>query len=112
VRRLLAVAAQAAERGAKLTGQMLAFSRKQDLTLKPVDINQTINGMSDLLRRTIGPMVRVTNDLADDLWLAMADQVQLEVALLNLAVNAHDAMPDGGSLRLTWISQTRAVHRG
>ena len=109
VRRLLAVAAQAAERGAKLTGQMLAFSRKQDLTLKPVDINQTINGMSDLLRRTIGPMVRVTNDLADDLWLAMADQVQLEVALLNLAVNAHDAMPDGGSLRLRTRNVTVAT---
>jgi signal transduction histidine kinase/ActR/RegA family two-component response regulator len=100
VKRLLAVAMQAAERGARLTRQMLAFSRKQDLTLQPVDINAAIIGMSDLLRRTIGAMVQIELDLADDLWLAMTDQVQLEVALLNLAVNAQDAMLEGGSLRL------------
>jgi len=100
VKRLLAVAMQAAERGARLTRQMLAFSRKQDLTLQPVDINGAITGMSDLLRRTIGVLVQIDLDLADDLWLATTDKVQLEVALLNLAVNAQDAMPEGGSLRL------------
>ncbi len=98
VRRLLTVAAQAAQRGAKLTAQMLAFSRKQDLSLKPVSINDTLAEMSGILQRTINPRVRVTHDLAHDLWPAMADQVQLEVAILNLAVNAQDAMPDGGEL--------------
>jgi signal transduction histidine kinase/ActR/RegA family two-component response regulator len=97
-RRMLTVAMEAAERGAKLTRHMLAFSRKQDLVLQPVDVNATIAGMSDLLRRTIGGRVRVHHDLADELWPATADPVQLEVAFLNLAVNARDAMPDGGGL--------------
>jgi signal transduction histidine kinase/ActR/RegA family two-component response regulator len=98
VRRLLTVATQAAQRGAKLTAQMLAFSRKQDLSLKSVSINDTIAGMSGILQRAINPLVRVTHDLDDDLWPAMTDQVQLEVAILNLAVNAQDAMPEGGEL--------------
>jgi signal transduction histidine kinase len=98
LKRLLAVAVQASQRGAKLIGHLLAFSRKQDLVLRPVNVNDSITGMSDLLRRTLGPLVRVRHDLAEDLWPAIADPVQLEVALLNLAVNARDAMPEGGEL--------------
>ncbi len=96
--RLLTVAQQAAERGAKLTSHMLAFSRKQDLVLQPVAANDVIAGMTELLRRAIGPMVRVEHDLDVQLWPALAEPVQLEVALLNLALNARDAMPDGGTL--------------
>jgi signal transduction histidine kinase/ActR/RegA family two-component response regulator len=98
VHRLLSIAMRAAERGAKLTAHMLAFSRKQDLVLRPVNVNDVIGGTSDMLGRTIGPMIRVHHDLAADLWPAVADPVRIEVALLNLALNARDAMPDGGAL--------------
>ena len=98
VHRLLTIAQRAAERGAKLTAHMLAFSRKQELVLQPVNVNDIIGGMSDMLGRTIGPMTRIQNDLAAGLWPAVADPVQIEVALLNLALNARDAMPDGGML--------------
>jgi signal transduction histidine kinase len=96
--RLLQAATKAAERGAKLTAQMLAFSRKHEVTVQSVDVNGVVKGMDDLLRRTLGPPIRLQYDLADDLCPALADLVQLELALLNLAVNARDAMPDGGDL--------------
>ena len=104
--RLLTVAMQAAQRGAELTAHLLAFSRKQDLALQPVDVNGIIAGMRDLLSRTIGTRVRLHDDLAGELWPAVADPVQLEMALLNLAINARDAMPDGGTLAF----RTRNVH--
>ncbi len=100
VHRLLTIAQRAAERGAKLTAHLLAFSRKQELELRPVNVNDSIRGMSDMLGRTIGPMVQVQQDLAADLWPAIADPVQIEVALLNLALNARDAMAAGGMLTL------------
>jgi signal transduction histidine kinase/ActR/RegA family two-component response regulator len=96
--RLLQTATQAAERGAKLTAQMLAFSRKHEVAVRSTDVNAVIRGMDDLLRRTLGPSVRLHYDLTVDLWPVLADLVQLELALLNLAVNARDAMPDGGDL--------------
>ncbi len=105
--RLLRTANEAAERGAKLTAQMLAFSRKQEIAARSVDVNVTIRGMDNLLRRTLGPAVRLRYDLAEDAWPALADPVQLELALLNLAVNARDAMPDGGEI--TFCSRNIAV---
>jgi signal transduction histidine kinase/ActR/RegA family two-component response regulator len=98
--RLIATARQAAQRGAQLTAQMLAFSRKQEVAVRPTDVNTTITGMTDLLAGALGPTVRTRHLLAADLPPAMADPVQLEVALLNLAVNARDAMPGGGELTI------------
>ncbi|HET8997466.1 MAG TPA: ATP-binding protein [Acetobacteraceae bacterium] len=106
LKRLLNVATQAAQRGAKLTSHLLAFSRKQDLVLRPVDVNAVITGMDDLLSRTLGKLVRLDFDLSDELWPATGDPVQLEVGLLNLAINARDAMPEGGTLAF----RTRNVH--
>jgi signal transduction histidine kinase/ActR/RegA family two-component response regulator len=96
--RLLQTATEAAQRAARLTAQMLAFSRKHEVVVQSVDVNRVIRGMDDLLCRTLGPSIRLHYDLADDLWPALADPAQLELALLNLAVNARDAMPDGGVL--------------
>lgn len=98
--RLADFARQAAERAAKLTHQLLAFSRTQNLTLKAVDLNALVTGMHDLLGRTIGPMVRIEMALdAHGPW-ALADDNQLELAILNLSINARDAMPDGGVLTI------------
>jgi two-component system NtrC family sensor kinase len=99
--RFLATARQAAERGARLTAQMLAFARRKEVTVRPVDVASTVHGMHDLLLRAIGPEVRITYDVPHSLGFAMADAGQLEIALLNLAVNARDAMPMGGELRFT-----------
>jgi len=99
--RLADFAAQAAERAAKLTHQLLAFSRTQRLTLKPVDLNALIDGMSDLLARTIGPQISIVMDLDPNQPWAMADANQLELAILNLSINARDAMPDGGVLTIS-----------
>jgi signal transduction histidine kinase/ActR/RegA family two-component response regulator len=98
--RLADFAAQAAERAAKLTHQLLAFSRTQRLTLKPVDLNALIEGMSDLLARTIGPQIEIVMDLDPSQPWAMADANQLELAILNLSINARDAMADGGVLTI------------
>jgi signal transduction histidine kinase len=98
LKRLLNVAMRAAERGAKLTAHLLAFSRKQDLALKPMQVNAIIAGMNDLLDRALGTLVRPQFDLSEALWSATADAVQMELALLNLAINARDAMPEGGTL--------------
>ncbi|HEX8573950.1 MAG TPA: response regulator [Allosphingosinicella sp.] len=98
LRRLARNALQAAERGARLTTQLLAFSRRQRLTPAPLDVNRIISGMSDLLARSIGPHVAVETRLEDGLSRALADPTQLEVMILNLAINARDAMPSGGRL--------------
>jgi len=99
-RRLVEGAIRAAERGARLTQQLLAFARKQTLQLRPVDANQVVRGMGDLLGHTIGNSVRVESDLAEPLWHARVDENQLVLVLLNLAINARDAMPQGGLLRI------------
>ncbi|MBV8576834.1 MAG: PAS domain S-box protein, partial [Acetobacteraceae bacterium] len=98
--RFLKSATGAAQRGATLTQQLLAFSRKQHLELKTLDLNRLVTDASDMLFRTIGATVRIEKVLTDDLWLARADPTQLEVVLLNLAINARDAMPDGGLMTI------------
>ena len=99
-------ARQAADRAARLTHQLLAFSRTQNLTLEAVDLNGLVNGMHDLLGRSIGPMVRIQMALDPDEPWARADANQLELAILNLAINARDSMPDGGVLTITTGRQT------
>ncbi|HEX8644489.1 MAG TPA: response regulator [Allosphingosinicella sp.] len=94
-------AAEAAARAAKLTHQLLAFSRIQKLDLRPVDLNALIEGMTDLLERTIGPDVRIELALAPGPLWAMADANQLELAVLNLVINARDAMPSGGAVTVS-----------
>ncbi len=89
---------QAAERGAKLTGQLLAFSRRQRLEPKPLDLNDTVIGMHDLLQSTMDGSVRIRTDLESALWAALVDPTQIELIILNLAINARDAMEVGGDL--------------
>ncbi|MGE7419030.1 ATP-binding protein [Methylobacterium tarhaniae] len=100
VLRLLHNAYQAAKRGAALTEQLLAFSRRQRLEARSTDLNGVLSGMADLLHRTLGGTIAVSTRLAADLWPAMADPNRVELAVLNLAVNARDAMPGGGELRI------------
>ena len=104
--RIIATAAQSAERARLLVQRLLAFARRQPLQAVAVDIEQVVEGMADLIRRTSGPQVRVSLEIAQGLSAAKADPNQLEMALLNLAVNARDAMPDGGMLRITAGSET------
>jgi signal transduction histidine kinase/ActR/RegA family two-component response regulator len=99
--RLIDGAIEGAERGASLTQRLLAFARQQDLDPAAVDAAELIRGMIDMLRRSIGPMIQIEMAFADDLWTAHVDANQLELALLNLAVNARDAMPGGGRLTLS-----------
>lgn len=96
----VAAAQEAAGRAAALTHRLLAFSRRQTLDPKASDVNALISGMEDLLRRTVGPEISVTNTRADDLWTVLVDVSQLENALLNLCINARDAMPDGGRIEI------------
>lgn len=93
-------AAEATDRAAKLTHQLLAFSRTQQLALAPLNLNALVNGMDDLLARTIGPRIDQRRMLAASQPWVVADAHQLELAVLNLAINARDAMPDGGVLTI------------
>ena len=99
--RRLAVILQSAGRGGDLVRQLLAFSRKQALTPVQVDLNKIVRGMGDLLRATLGRATRVETKLEAELWPALVDPVQIEHVILNLAINARDAMPDGGKLTIT-----------
>ncbi|HYZ21683.1 MAG TPA: ATP-binding protein [Rhodopila sp.] len=100
VRRWAEAGLQAAERGAKLTGQLLAFSRTQRIEAKPVIVSELVSGIQDLLIRTLGPMIRITFELDADRVAVLSDPTQLEMAVLNLAINARDAMPSGGELTI------------
>jgi PAS domain S-box-containing protein len=97
---LIANSIAAAERGASLTQRMLAFARKQELTLEPVDLANLVRGMAELLQRTIGPNVAIDTRFPLILPAVRADARQLELALLNLMVNARDAMPAGGTVTI------------
>ncbi len=98
--RFLEAAMQSGQRAAALTHRLLAFSRRQSLDSRPLDVTTLVASMEDLLRRTLGEQVRLETDLSGDLWTAIADDNQLESAILNLAINARDAMPRGGRLMI------------
>ncbi len=101
VARYIDAAMTSANRAAALTHRLLAFARRQPLIPKSVDANQLVVSLEDLLRRTIGETIDLAIAAADDLWFTLCDPNQLESALLNLAINARDAMPDGGKLTMT-----------
>src|SRR6516162_4085194 len=106
--RRLRAARAAAERGARLTHQLLAFSRKQRLAPTALDLNRLVSEASDMLFRTIGATVRIETVLTDGLWPALVDPTQIELVLLNLAINARDAMPEGGRLTIRTANVSRA----
>ena len=98
--RFLDLARTGVARAATLTQRMLAFSRQQPLQIESIDANRLVTGMSELLRRTLGETVAIETVLGGGLWRAKADPAQLEAAVLNLAINARDAMPGGGTLTI------------
>jgi PAS domain S-box-containing protein len=111
-RRLIEGALQSAERAKTLVQRLLAFARRQPLQPIAVDIHSVVDGMAGLIESTLGPRITVQVDMAPDLPPAIADRNQLEMALLNLAVNARDAMPDGGVLTIAAMRESvRAGHR-
>ena len=101
VRRWSEAGLQAAERGARLAEQLLAFSRTQKLQIRPLNISRTVAGFAEVLHRSIGATIQVHTDLSTGDQSVLGDQVQLEMAVLNLALNARDAMPDGGNLTIS-----------
>ena len=100
VARLLKAALSAAERGASLTAQLLAFARQQRMNPELADLNQIVAGMAGLLHSTIGASIQIDVTPAKELWRTLADVAQLELVLLNLAINSRDAMPDGGTITI------------
>jgi len=99
-RRILEGMRHAAERGANLSRQLLAFARRQPLKAEPVDLRVQLDGMRDLLDRALRGDVHVRTEFADDLWTILVDPAELELVLLNLCVNARDAMPNGGAITI------------
>ena len=115
--RYVTAAQGAARRAASLTHRLLAFSRRQTLDPKPTDVNRLVQGMEDLIRRTVGPAIEVEPLIgAAGLWPTLVDGSQLENALLNLCINARDAMPDGGRITIEtanrWVDERTAQAHG
>jgi signal transduction histidine kinase len=115
VDRYVAAGQSAVKRAAALTHRLLAFSRRQTLDPKPTNVNRLVAGMEELIRRTMGPAVHMEVIGAGGLWPALVDPHQLENALLNLCINARDAMPDGGRLTIEtankWLDERAAKER-
>ena len=109
--RLIEGAAQSAERAKTLVQRLLAFARRQPLQPVAVDIARLVHGMGDLVSSTTGPQIKVVVEASDDLPAAKADPNQVEMALLNLAVNARDAMPEGGTLRISATAERAGAER-
>jgi CheY-like chemotaxis protein len=105
MQRRLNMISQAAERSSELTKRLLAFSRRQTLMPKTTDVNGLVSGMTELLRRTLGSTIEIDLQLAADLWQSHVDPAQLESALVNLSVNARDAMRNAGRLDITTSNQ-------
>ena len=102
-------AAQATERGTRLTGQLLTFSRRQRLEATEVDVGNLLRGMSELLRNSVGPTVDLAVEVGPELGVVRSDATQLELAILNLAINGRDAMPSGGRLLVHAAAETDRV---
>jgi signal transduction histidine kinase len=100
-KRIITQMRQAAERGASLTRQLLAFARRQPLTPESIDLRWRINDMREVLDRTLRGDVHVKTDFSEDLWPINVDSAELELVVLNLCVNARDAMPQGGVITIT-----------
>jgi signal transduction histidine kinase len=108
-RERLATMRAATERGAMLTGHLLAFARRQPLAPRPVDLNAVVAGMQELLRSALGPKVEMVLRPAEQLWPAMVDPTQIELMILNLAINSRDAMPEGGVVTIATRNCRRAA---
>jgi signal transduction histidine kinase len=105
----LTAARESAERGAALTKRLLAFARRQELRPEAVDVSRLADGMAEMLQRSLGPTIQIEMEFNRDLALISVDPNQLELAILNLALNARDAMPDGGRLRIAAHRETGAT---
>jgi signal transduction histidine kinase len=109
LRRLQGMAFQSAERASTLTSKLLAFARRQPLRPEPIDVNRLATGLTDLLQRTLGERIALETVSTPGLWLAKADPAELESALVNVAINARDAMPNGGKLTIetanVWLDE-------